>query len=80
MLGAVAGVGVSPRGDVFVFRRANRLWPISDELIVARLAKYSSELPSPGLKCQATKGVTEDYLPGAMGVPAFGYGLVSKRV
>ena len=39
MLGAVAGVAVSPRGDVFVFRRANRLWPISNELDTSTIAR-----------------------------------------
>jgi len=32
VLVSVAGVGVDSRGDVFVFRRAGRTWPLSDVL------------------------------------------------
>lgn len=38
MLGAVAGVGVDSRGDVFVFHRAERPWPASDVLETTPIA------------------------------------------
>ncbi|MBS0193904.1 MAG: 6-bladed beta-propeller [Proteobacteria bacterium] len=38
VLGSVAGVGVDSHGEVFVFHRAGRTWPASDELDLAPIA------------------------------------------
>ena len=38
-LGSVAGVGVDSHGNVFVFHRAGRTWPASDELELTPIAR-----------------------------------------
>src|ERR1017187_6909407 len=38
-LGSVAGVGVDSHGNVFVFHRAGRTWPASDELELKPIAR-----------------------------------------
>jgi peptidylamidoglycolate lyase len=39
VLGSVAGVGVDSHGNVFVFHRAGRTWPASDELELTPIAR-----------------------------------------
>ena len=39
VLGSVAGVGVNSHGDVFVFHRAGRTWPDSDQLELTPIAR-----------------------------------------
>jgi len=73
LLGAVAGVGVSPRGDVFVFRRAGRAWPGSDELDTSAIARPTVLVfDGPTGKLRASWGAHQFAMPHGLTVDSDG--------